>query len=103
MLTIIVNAHEKRDVGTADVAGAYLKAKLHAFVLMKFMGETADLLCELNEKYSKFLVIEGGQKVIYVRLIKALYGCVKSALLWYKLFKEHLEGIGFKINPLHCQ
>ena len=27
ILTIIVDAHEQRDVGTADVAGAYLKAQ----------------------------------------------------------------------------
>ena len=82
MLSIIVDGHEKRDVGTTDVAGAYLKAKLHDFVIMKFVGETVDLLCELNEKYRKFVVVEGGQKVLYNWLIKALYGCVKSALLW---------------------
>jgi hypothetical protein len=31
--------------------------------------------------------------------VKAIYGCVKSALLWYNLFKNTLEKMGFVINP----
>lgn len=70
MVTIVVDGHEERDVATADVAGAYLKEKLNDFVIMKFVGETVNLLCELNEKYKEFVVIEGGQRVLYVRLSK---------------------------------
>ena len=31
--------------------------------------------------------------------MKALYGCVVSALLWYELFSTTLEEMGFEINP----
>jgi hypothetical protein len=31
--------------------------------------------------------------------LKALYGCVKSALLWYELFTGTLQEIGFELNP----
>ena len=34
-----------------------------------------------------------------MKLKKALYGCIKSALLWYKLFAGTLQGMGFEINP----
>jgi hypothetical protein len=34
-----------------------------------------------------------------VRLVKAIYGCVKSALLWYELFHGTLKEMGFVINP----
>jgi hypothetical protein len=34
-----------------------------------------------------------------VKLIKAIYGCVKFALLWYKLFSFTLQGIGFELHP----
>jgi hypothetical protein len=98
-MSIIVDAHEKRDVATADVAGAYLKADMPDFVVMKFTGKTVDILCEMNPDYLKFVAIENGKKVVYVRLIKALYGCVKSALLWYELFTGTLKGMGFKLNP----
>jgi hypothetical protein len=31
--------------------------------------------------------------------LKALYGCVQSALLWYELFSSTLEAAGFELNP----
>lgn len=34
-----------------------------------------------------------------MKLIKAIYGCVKSALLWYELFTKSLQGMGFVLNP----
>ena len=36
--------------------------------------------------------------VLCARLKKALYGCIKSALLWYELFAGTLQKMGFKIN-----
>jgi Reverse transcriptase (RNA-dependent DNA polymerase) len=42
---------------------------------------------------------ENGTKALYARLNKALYGCVKSALLWYKLFYGTLKKMGFELNP----
>jgi hypothetical protein len=99
MLSIMVDAREGRDVATADVVGAYLKAYMDEFVLMKFTGESVDILCRMNEKYKKFVVVEGNSRVLYVKLIKAIYGCVKSALLWYELFTKSLQGMGFVLNP----
>mmetsp|Transcript_17995 Transcript_17995/g.23319 ORF Transcript_17995/g.23319 Transcript_17995/m.23319 type:complete len:119 (+) Transcript_17995:695-1051(+) len=32
-------------------------------------------------------------------LLRALYGCIESALLWYKLYVETLRGMGFQVNP----
>jgi hypothetical protein len=43
--------------------------------------------------------IEGGICGLCLRLIKALYGCVKSVLLWYDLFVERLNKICFELNP----
>ena len=99
LLSIIIDAHEGRDVATADVAGAYLKAYMTDFVIMKFTGESVDILCEMNPEHVKFVTIEKGVKVLYVRLIKALYGCVKSALLWYEMFYSSLQEMGFELNP----
>jgi Reverse transcriptase (RNA-dependent DNA polymerase) len=99
VLTIIVDAYENRDVGTADVAGAYLKADMKDFVIMKFTGESVDILCTMNPAHVPFVVVEHGKKVLYVRLIKAIYGCVQSALLWYKLFYGTLQKMGFVLNP----
>ena len=42
---------------------------------------------------------ERGKKVIYLKIKKALYECIESALLWYNLFLNKLTGLGFKVNP----
>ena len=79
MLSIMIDAYEGRDVATADVAGAYLKAFMDDLVIIKYTGESVDILCNMKPEYEKFVVVEKGVKVLYARLIKALYGCVKSA------------------------
>ena len=98
ILSIIIDAYEQRDVATADVAGAYLKAFMDDFVLMKFTGESVDILCKMNPEHAKFVTVENGVKTLYVRLVKAIYGCVKSALLWYNLFVTKLKKMGFVLN-----
>ena len=100
MLSLMIDAQEGRDVATADVAGAYLKADMHDFVPMRFEGDDVRVLCEMNKDYERFVTTNrNGKKVLYVRLLKALYGCVKSALLWYDLFTGYLKTIGFELNP----
>ena len=49
--------------------------------------------------YEPFVVYEGKQKVMYVELLKALYGTIRAArLFWEKLTRKLLEW-GFVINP----
>ena len=50
-------------------------------VIMKIVRKDVDIFCELRGDFKKFVVMENGIKVLYVQLYKALYGCVKSALL----------------------
>ena len=99
MMSVMIDACEHRDVAIADVAGAYLHATLPDFTLLKVEGESVDIMCKVNEVYEKFVAIENGKRVLYLQLLKALYGCVKSALLWYELFAGLLTDMGFKLNP----
>jgi hypothetical protein len=94
----MIDAKERRDVATADVEGAYLHADMKDFVLLKLVGEAVDIMCQVNPKYENFVVIENGKKVLYLQLLKALYGCVQSALLWYNLFTNTLFQMGSKLN-----
>jgi hypothetical protein len=89
MLSLLIGATEHRDVATADVAGAYLPAKMKDFTLLKMEGESVEIMCNVCEDYRKYVCHENGKKVLYLKLLKALYGCVQSALLWYKLFPPH--------------
>ena len=98
-LTVIVDAIENRDVATADIVGAYLHAPMDDFVLMRLTGEDVTLMTQVEPSFLPFVNIEGNARVLYLRLNKALYGCVKSALLWYNLFYTTLQQHGFHLNP----
>ena len=79
MFSLMIDAFEQRDVATADVVGAYLLADMDDFVVLKLIGESVDIMCDVNEKYRPFVVMEHGKKSLYVQLKKALNCCVKSA------------------------
>ena len=69
------------------------------FTVMKIEGLDVDVMCDVDASYKAFVTEENGKRVMYLQLVKALYGCVRSALLWYDLFKSTLEKMGFKLNP----
>ena len=99
MLSLMIDAKEKRDIAMADVAGAHLRTDMNNFVVMKLEGENVQIFCKMNDEYEKYVTTENGKPVLYIRLLEALYGCVKFALLWYELFTNHLDEMGFEINP----
>jgi hypothetical protein len=72
---------------------------MNQFALMKLTGEAVDIMVKVDPSYASFVTEEKGRPVIYLQLKKALYGCVKSALLWYELFSNTLKDMGFAINP----
>ena len=102
-LTSIIDAKEKRDVMTADVPNAFIQTPMpdsSEKVVMKITGVLVHLMVEMApEIYGPYVVYENGKKVLYVRVLKALYGMLVASLLWYTKFKKDLEGQGFEFNP----
>ena len=67
---------------------------------MKITGVLVDLLIEINAAvYEDYVVYENGKKVLYVQVLRAIYGMLQSALLWYNKLRTDLEGQGFVFNP----
>ena len=102
--SLLIDAHEGRDVGTYDVPGAYLQARLapkenNERVLMKLRGTFVDIMCKVNPEHLKNVIYENGKKVLYMEILQAIYGCIESALRWYELYSTTLEKEGFIINP----
>jgi hypothetical protein len=95
----MIDAHEGRDVATADVAGAFLKGDMPDFVLIKLINEEVDIMCDVDPAHKAYVTFEGNTKVLYMQLNKALYGCMKSAIIWYDTFCDTLKNLGFKLNP----
>ena len=90
----MIDAHEGRLVHTFDVPGAYLHASLpdDKVVHMKSEGKFVEIMCKVNPEYEKFLTYENVKKVLYVLILKAIYGIIESALLWYNLLSTTIWG-----------
>ena len=107
MLTGIIDSFEGRDTMIADVPNAFIQAQLPDAdkegerVIMKITGVLVDLLVKLSpETYGPYVVKDkNGKRVLYLQVLRALYGMLVAALLWFKMFKSDLEGIGFEFNP----
>ena len=90
-------AKEGKHVMTLDHKAAYLNAAMDGPpVEMLISPDIAEILCDIDATYKKFVRAD---KKIAVSLKKALYGCVQSAMLWYKELTSTLENMGFIRNP----
>ena len=68
--------------------------------MIKITGVLVDILAQLSPKvYGPYVVFENGQKVLYVQVLKVIYGMLQDALLWNMKFRKDLEKQGFKSNP----
>ena len=97
---LIIDAHESISVHTFDVPGAYPHTSLpdDKVVHIKFKGKCLEIMCEVNPEYGKFVTYEKGKKVLYLIILKLVYGMIYSALIWYDLFYATISGLGFKLN-----
>jgi len=97
--TLTVDALENRDVAVADIAGAFLKADQPDHVVIKMRGPAVKAILRVNaQKYKQFIVLEKNEEVIYLKLLKAMYGTLTAPLLWYKMLARTLIELGFSIN-----
>ena len=67
---------------------------------MKIRGQLVNILTKFEPStYARYVSKANNPTILYVRMVKALYGMLPSALLFYKRFKNDIEEIGFQINP----
>ena len=83
------------------VPSAFLHNELDKDVLMMSKGEVAEMMVRIARKiYRPYVTVNKKlTSMMYVRLRKALYGLLKSSLLFYRNLRKELEDYGFKVNP----
>jgi hypothetical protein len=88
LITGVIEAKEKRDVMTCNIPNAFIQVYLpkkepgEGRVVMKITGVLVDMLVDINpELYGPAVVLENQKKVIYIEVLKALYGMLEAALL----------------------
>ena len=81
LVTMAIAAHERRHVMAMDVETAYLNARMieDKPVFMRIWPLVRAILGQLDAKFEKYLDRKGS---VIVKLDKALYGCVETAVLW---------------------
>jgi len=94
-------AHENRDVATCNIPGAFLQADNPDYFLMRLDGILAELMVQVAPSlYRKYVTSNAkGKPILYVQLEKAVYGMMKSALLFYQKLVADLKSLGYEINP----
>lgn len=102
LTTLIIDAKEQRKVATFDVTGAFLQPELPArneHLVLKLTGIFAEIMCQVNPEFRPTMIMEKGEKTLYTHALHSIYGCLEAAILWYNLYSETLQQLGFELNP----
>jgi hypothetical protein len=90
MLTSVIEAAEGRDVATCNIWNAFIQTEVQEVdkdgnkIIMKIRSVLVDFLVKVVPEYEAFVIQEGSGKVLDLRVKKAIYGMLESALLFYK-------------------
>ena len=84
MITAVVDTYEHPDVAIVNIPGANLSADMEEEVQLCLLVQMAYMMVRTaSEVYAKYVTIQNGKPILYVRLLKALDRCLRSALLFY--------------------
>jgi hypothetical protein len=93
---------QNRNVAIVDIPGAFMQADIDEIVHVRFTDKMVDLLVDVDESYREYVHYENGNKVLYVELLKALYGTLRAARLFWEKLSSQLKSWGFISNPYDC-
>jgi hypothetical protein len=100
-ITAIVDAHKGRDVACFNIPGAFLHADSNKDIAMILKCRLAELMVQdAPNLYRKYITVDRkGTAFLYIKMQKAMYRLLRSALLFYRKHVADLENSGFKLNP----
>jgi hypothetical protein len=100
-ITAAIDANEGRDVMILDIPGAFLHALTKDEIIMLLRGPLAETMVLIDpERYRPYITYDKkGVPILYVKVNKALYGLLRSALDFYLKLRGELEEKGYEINP----
>ena len=92
-ITAVIEAHKEHNVACFDIPGAFLHANLDKNITMFFNGRLAKLIVKVAPNlYRKYIsVYRRGAAILYIKMQKAIYGLLRSALLFYNKLVADLD------------
>jgi hypothetical protein len=101
-ITTVVDMHKGCNDACFDIPGAFLHTDIEKDITMVLKGRLAKLMVQVMPNlYRKYITVNWkGRAIFYVKMQKkALYGLLRSALLFYRKLVADLESDGFVLNP----
>eukprot|EP00957_Ditylum_brightwellii_P059845 4543513-Ditylum_brightwellii.AAC.1 len=81
LITGVIEAKQNRNIMTLDIPNAFVQTPVPEKgekIIMKIRGLLVDILLKLCPRvYNKYVVHKGKSKVLYVRMLMALYGMIE--------------------------
>ena len=84
-----------------EITGVYLHTDTDEEIIVVLEGVLDELTVKVDPSiYHKYVTLNSKSKsLLYVQIHKALYGLLRSALLFYQKFLRDLEVSGLELNP----
>ena len=68
-------------------------------IIMKIRGLLVDILLEIDEKKCRdFMIYNGKDKLLYIKMLKVLHSILTASIPYYKKFRKDIEVIGYEAN-----
>jgi len=103
MMSTLQDAIEERYIVTLDIPKAFIQTDQpdDDEVIIHFMGKIVEWLAKIDPKIyrDKIIINKDGKGILYAKVKKAIYGCVRSAYLFYLKLKPDLTSWEFKEDP----
>ena len=100
LMSLAIDAHERRVVKTCDIPGAYLHCEMDEKCHVLLEGVMVDLYLKIDPSAKdKVIIGRKGKKRLYTLMHKALYGHMRSGRLFWENISGKLGSMGFRSNP----
>ena len=95
LLTAVIEARVHHTVYTANISGTFMQGDQDEVIHMILHGLLATMLIECYpDLYALYCHQDNRQVVLYIQLIKCLYGCLQAAIQsWKKLCINWYSGV----------
>ena len=89
---------------TLDIPNAFMQIDISdnnsKKIIIKIRDSLVDILLEIDkEKHRDFMIYCGKDKLLYVKMLKALWSILTASILYYKKFRKDIEAIEHEANP----
>jgi hypothetical protein len=102
-IIMVVNVYKGCNVACFNIPGTFLHADSDKDITRILKGRLAELMVQIAPNlYRKYKSVDRkGMAIFYIEIQKAIYGLLRSALLFYKKLVANLESNWFMLNPYY--